>query len=73
MGDYALTDKANFPESSAAASLNLAIALGLVIDFVDGIVKFANKDPEVVNLWDIAKGLQSASEVYFMAELKGTE
>jgi len=70
MQDYVLTDKANFPESAASATLNLAIALGVTMDFLDKLVRSVNTDPEVIGLWDVARGLQSASELFFTSEAK---
>jgi hypothetical protein len=67
---YTLTEKANFPENDAVASLDLAIAVGVLMDFVDNFVKAANDDPEVLNLWEIARGFQAASEMYFVGKAK---
>jgi isochorismate hydrolase len=65
--DYILTEKANFPEDDATAMAELAVAVGLVMDFMDGFVRMANeKEPETMNLWGVGRGLQAASELYFI-------
>jgi isochorismate hydrolase len=64
---YVLTEKANFPESDATAMAELAVAVGLVMDFMDGFVRMANeREPETMNLWEVGRGLQAASELYFI-------
>lgn len=68
---YVLTEKANFPENDAEALAELAAAVGVVMDFMDGFVRFANKnEPEVMNLWDVGRGLQAASELYFIGKAR---
>jgi hypothetical protein len=69
---YKLTDKAIFPESDAVALAELATALGLVMDFLDGLVRLANNDEEeAMNLWEVGRGLQAASEMYFLRKAEG--
>lgn len=63
--DWTLTDKAIFLESDAAAAKSVCTSLGIVIDFIDGIVKSVNDDSEVLQLWEIGKGLQASAEVYY--------
>lgn len=63
--DFQLTDRANFPNSDVEAAKNVCAALGIVIDFMDNIVRMSNDDPDVLNLWGVARGLQAASEVYY--------
>ena len=68
---YVLTEKANFPESDAEALAELAVAVGLVMDFMDGFVRLANEEnPETMNLWEVGRGLQAASELYFIGKAK---
>jgi len=70
-GSYQLTDKANFPETDSVAIAELAAALGVVMDFLDGLIRMANDDPEIINLWEVARGLQAASELYFVGKAEG--
>lgn len=63
---WRLTEKAIFPESDDAAVKNVCYSLGIVIAFIDNIVKSVNSDPEVLDLWEVGKGLQAAAEVYYM-------
>lgn len=65
---YSLTQKANFPDSDDAAMAELAAAVGIMMDFLDGAVRDLNVEEEVINLWDIARGFQSASELYFIGK-----
>lgn len=68
---YVLTEKANFPESDAEALAELAVAVGLVMDFMDGFVRLANEEnTEIMNLWEVGRGLQAASELYFIGKAK---
>lgn len=68
---YILTEKANFPEDDTTAMAELAVAVGLVMDFMDGFVRFANEQtPETMNLWEVGRGLQAASELYFIQKAK---
>ena len=69
--EYQLTDKANFPTTDAVAMAELAAALGVVMDFLDGFIRHANDDPETINLWQVAQGLQAASELYFVRKAEG--
>jgi isochorismate hydrolase len=69
--DYILTEKANFPEDDATAIAELAVAVGLVMDFMDEFVRAANKkEPEVMNLWEVGRGFQAASELYFIQKAR---
>jgi hypothetical protein len=70
MKEFQLTEKANFPENPQAASLNLALALGIAMEFMDNIVRSVNDDPEIIEFWEIGRGLQASSEIYFMSEAK---
>lgn len=63
--EWSLTEKAIFPDSDVEAAKNVCAALGVVIDFVDGMVRAANTDPDVINLWEIARGLQASAEIYY--------
>jgi hypothetical protein len=63
--EWQLTEKALFPESDIEAAKNVCASLGVVIDFMDKMVKQVNRDPEVLELWEIGKGLQAAAEVYY--------
>lgn len=69
--EFFLTEKANFPETDATACAELATALGITMDFLDGLIRMANQDQETLNLWEIARGLQSASELYFLGKANG--
>lgn len=64
--EWQLTEKAIFPESDGAAIRNVCHSLGIVIAFMDNIVKSVNSDPEVLDLWEIGKGLQAAAEMYYV-------
>lgn len=64
--EWQLTEKAIFPESDDAAVRNVCYSLGIVITFMDNIVKNVNSDPEVLSLWEIGKGLQAAAEMYYV-------
>jgi len=68
--DFSLTDKAIFPENHTFAVMNAVMALGIVIEFLDPIVRGLNSEDYTINLWDIARGLQASSEVYFTAAVK---
>lgn len=63
--EWQLTDKAIFPESEADAARNVCFALGIAMTFLDKIILTVNDDPEVLNLWEIARGLQSSAEIYY--------
>jgi hypothetical protein len=63
--EWQLTEKALFPESDIEAAKNVCASLGVVIDFMDKMVKQVNRDPEVLELWEIGKGLQAAAEIYY--------
>ena len=63
---WQLTEKAIFPESDDAAIRNVCYSLGIVIAFMDNIVKSVNSDPEVLDLWEIGKGLQASAEMYYV-------
>lgn len=65
--EFQLTDKANFPNSDVEAAKNVCAALGIVIDFMDNFVRAANDHPDAINLWEVARGLQAAAEVYYAA------
>jgi hypothetical protein len=65
MMEWQLTEKALFPESDIEAAKNVCASLGVVIDFMDKMVKQVNRDPEVLELWEIGKGLQAAAEIYY--------
>ena len=66
--EWQLTQKAIFPESDDAAVRNVCYSLGIVIAFMDNIVKNVNSDPEVLSLWEIGKGLQASAEMYYMGD-----
>ena len=63
--EWQLTDKAIFPESDFDAARNVCFALGITMSFLDEIVLNLNQDPEALNLWEIAQGLQSSAEIYY--------
>jgi len=63
--EWKLTEKAVFPENDIEAAKNVCASLGVVIDFMDNMVRQANQDPDVLNLWDVARGLQASAEVYY--------
>lgn len=62
---HLLTEQANFPESDGAAIRQLAKVQAIIIEFLDGLVETANHDnPESLELWRIAKGLNAAITFY---------
>jgi hypothetical protein len=63
--EWQLTEKALFPENDVEAAKNVCASLGIVIEFMDKMVKQVNRDPEVLELWEIGKGLQAAAEIYY--------
>lgn len=63
--EWQLTEKAIFPENDVEAAKNVCAALGVVIDFLDEIVKTVNDHPDAINLWEVAKGLQASAEMYY--------
>lgn len=65
MPNYRLSEKANFPESDGDAIRQVAEAQAIFMEFLDKFVRLANaENPEAIELWEIAKGLNAAVEVY---------
>lgn len=55
----------SFPESDKEAIHNLALAQGILIDFLEGIVQqMYEDDQDLLVLWQGAKALQASVEVY---------
>lgn len=55
----------SFPESSKEALYNLALAQGIVLDFLEGIVQQMHEDDQdILALWQAAKALNASVEVY---------
>jgi len=71
--EFSLTDKANFPENDSVASANLAIALGVVMDFLNDSIVDDSESEEVLNYWQIGRGFQAAAEMYFIRKAQGEE
>jgi hypothetical protein len=63
--EWQLTDKANFPENDLQAAQNLSAALGIMMEFMDNFVRSVNEDDDVLNLWDIGRGLQASADLYY--------
>jgi len=63
--DFQLTDRAMFPDTDLEAAKNVCASVGILFDFIDNIVRTVNDDPEVLQLWDIGRGLQGAAEMYY--------
>lgn len=65
MQEYLLTDKWNFPKSDTQAIRQLAVVQGTIMDYLEDFVRLANEDnPESIRLWELARGMNAAVEVY---------
>jgi hypothetical protein len=61
---YQLTEKTNFVETDEQALRQLCIVQGIIIDFFTPFVHSANSNEDAINLWEVAKGMHTAVEVY---------
>jgi hypothetical protein len=59
-----LSPEHNFVESDADALHNLALTTGIVLDCLEGIIQ-SHDDTEIQQLWQVARALQTATEVYY--------
>lgn len=60
-----LTDKANYLGSDKEAIRNLMLSQQIIINFLEQFVQVTNQDnPEALEYWNVAKGLNAAVEVY---------